>query len=73
MFLLIARYRKMSVYLVCVWLICNVTCLCSLFCIQLQVKVNGEDFLEYEQKLSMKSINCIRIENDVKLYKVKLV
>lgn len=37
-----------------------------------QVKVNGEDFLEYEQKLSMKTINCIRIENDVELYKVKL-
>ena len=40
--------------------------------ILLQVKVNGEDLLEYEQKLSMKTINCIRIENDVELTQVKL-
>ncbi|KAH3844541.1 hypothetical protein DPMN_086800 [Dreissena polymorpha] len=37
-----------------------------------KVKVNGEKFLEYEQKLSMKSINCIRIQNDVHLHQVKL-
>ncbi|XP_060555298.1 galectin-3-like isoform X2 [Ruditapes philippinarum] len=37
-----------------------------------RVKVNGEEFLEYGQKLSMKSINCLRIENDVILDKVKL-
>ncbi|XP_060555295.1 galectin-3-like [Ruditapes philippinarum] len=37
-----------------------------------KVKVNNEDFLEYEQKLSMKTINCLRIENDVILDKVKL-
>ncbi|WAR18524.1 LEG3-like protein [Mya arenaria] len=37
-----------------------------------KVKVNGEDLLEYEQKLSAKTINCIRIQNDVKLTSVKL-
>ncbi|XP_045187190.1 galectin-3-like [Mercenaria mercenaria] len=37
-----------------------------------RVKVNDEEFLEYGQKLSMKSINCLRIENDVILEKVKL-
>ncbi|KAL4239027.1 lymphatic endothelial cell migration [Mactra antiquata] len=38
-----------------------------------KVKVNGETFLDYEQKLSCKTINCLRIENDVVLDKVKLV
>lgn len=37
-----------------------------------KVKVNGESFLEYDQKLSAKTINCIRIENDVILESVKL-
>nr|QAA78614.1 galectin [Sinonovacula constricta] len=37
-----------------------------------KVYVNGEKLLEYEQKLSMKTINCIRIENDVVLDQVKL-
>lgn len=43
-----------------------------LTCLQFQVKVDGKDIVEYEQKLSMKTINCLRIENDVILYKVKL-
>lgn len=37
-----------------------------------KVKVNGEDLLEYEQKLAMKTINCLRIQNDVELTQVKL-
>jgi len=37
-----------------------------------QVKVNGEDFLEYEQRLDDRTINCIRIQNDVQLTEVKL-
>jgi len=37
-----------------------------------KVKVNGEDFLEYEQKLDSKNINCLRIQNDVILDEIKL-
>jgi len=37
-----------------------------------KVKVNGEKILEYEQKLSCKTINCIRIDNDIQLTKVKM-
>ncbi|KAH3844540.1 hypothetical protein DPMN_086799 [Dreissena polymorpha] len=37
-----------------------------------KMKVNGEKFLEYEQKLSMKSINCIRIQNDIVIEEIKL-
>jgi len=37
-----------------------------------KVKVNGEHLLEYEQKLSCKTINCIRIDKDIQLYKVKM-
>ncbi|XP_052272501.1 galectin-1-like isoform X2 [Dreissena polymorpha] len=37
-----------------------------------KMKVNGQKFLEYEQKLSMKSINCIRIQNDIIIHEVEL-
>ncbi|XP_052272505.1 galectin-1-like [Dreissena polymorpha] len=37
-----------------------------------KMKVNGEKFLEYEQKLSMKAINCIRIQNNIVIEEIKL-